>query len=91
VELILELLCEIIVGVVNVLSEKDIVYSIYEVCMTVIKVYVKNNANRVAIDSDDECPQDLILLLKLMSYLLSKTFIEETGNLTKKKNAEDKF
>lgn len=74
VELILELVCEIVSNIANVSSEKAIRTAILECCFSVIRIYVKNNSNRVSLDTanQDSDPVDLILILKLINHLTSK-------------------
>ncbi|XP_059607910.1 exportin-4-like [Phlebotomus argentipes] len=80
VEIVLELLCKV-VQATFFLNPED-TQKIYEVCMGVLQVYVKHNSNRFSLDvtSDEDNLQDLLLLLKLMNYLLSKNFFELTDS-----------
>ncbi|XP_062563749.1 exportin-4-like [Armigeres subalbatus] len=74
VELILELVCEIVSNIANVSTEKVIRTAILECCFSVIRIYVKNNSNRVSLvtTNEDSDPVDLILVLKLINHLTSK-------------------
>ncbi|EDS27103.1 exportin [Culex quinquefasciatus] len=79
VELILELVCEIVANIGNASSEKVIRTAVHECCFSVIRVYVKNNSNRVSLDTakNDSDPLDLILILKLLNYLTSKSLFAD--------------
>ncbi|KAL1394790.1 hypothetical protein pipiens_011705 [Culex pipiens pipiens] len=79
VELILELVCEIVANIGNASSEKAIRTAVHECCFSVIRVYVKNNSNRVSLDTakNDSDPLDLILILKLLNYLTSKSLFAD--------------
>lgn len=80
VELILELVCEIVYNIGNGSTEKAIRVAIHECCFSVVRIFVKNNSNKVLAKTmnDESDPQDLILILKLMYYLTSKpTFSED--------------
>lgn len=61
-------------NIANVSSEKAIRTAILECCFSVIRIYVKNNSNRVSLDTanQDSDPVDLILILKLINHLTSK-------------------
>lgn len=76
VELILELMCEIVSNIANASPEKVIRTAILECCFSVIRVYVKNNSNRVSLDTDTD-PVDLILVLKLINNLTSKLLFSD--------------
>lgn len=78
VEMVLELLCKVVQA--TFFLYPDDTQKIYEVCMGVLQVYVKHNTNRFSIDvtNEEDNLQDLLLLLKLMNYLLSKNFFEFT-------------
>lgn len=78
IELILELLCDIISYIVNIVEEQHIRQTIYECCIAVIRVYVKHNANRISkmMDNDDDYAQDILLLLNIFKYLLLQSIME---------------
>lgn len=78
IELILELLCDIISYIVNIVEEQMIRQTIYECCISVIRIYVKHNANRISkmVENDDDYVQDILLLLNIFKYLLLQSIIE---------------
>ncbi|XP_055593707.1 exportin-4-like [Uranotaenia lowii] len=79
VDLILELVCEIVSSIGNASSDKMIRTAVHECCFAVIRIYVKNNSNRVSLDATDtdNVPQDLILVLKLLSHLTTKSMFTD--------------
>ncbi|XP_055625763.1 exportin-4-like isoform X3 [Toxorhynchites rutilus septentrionalis] len=79
VELILELVCEIVYNIGNASTEKAIRTAVYECCFSVIRIFVKNNSDRVSLEkaNTESDPQDLILILKLMNHLTSKSLFGE--------------
>ncbi|XP_058826827.1 exportin-4-like [Topomyia yanbarensis] len=84
VELILELVCEIVSVIGNVTSEQVIRTAVHDCCFSVIRIYVKNNSNRVSLGAanTDSDPVDLILILKLLNYLTSKPLFTDDLLLT---------
>uniref|UniRef100_A0A7G3ART2 Exportin-4 n=1 Tax=Lutzomyia longipalpis TaxID=7200 RepID=A0A7G3ART2_LUTLO len=78
VEIVLEVLCKVVESTFFLNSEDT--QKVHEVCLGVLQVYVKHNTNRFSLDvtNDDDNLRDLQLLLKLMNYILSKTFFDFT-------------
>ncbi|XP_055531872.1 exportin-4-like [Wyeomyia smithii] len=89
VELILELVCEVVATIGNVTSEQAIRTAVHECCFSVIRIYVKNNSNRVSLGAanTDSDPLDLILILKMINHLTSKPLF--TDDLLFSGSAED--
>lgn len=56
---------------------------LYEVCLTLLQVYSKNNLGRKRLDvaAEEDQYQDLLLIMELLTNLLSKEFIDfsDTG------------
>lgn len=56
---------------------------LYEVCLTLLQVYSKNNLGRKRLDvaGEEDQYQDLLLIMELLTNLLSKEFIDfsDTG------------
>lgn len=56
---------------------------LYEVCLTLLQVYSKNNLGRKRADvaAEEDQYQDLLLIMELLTNLLSKEFIDfsDTG------------
>ncbi|GAB0097174.1 LOW QUALITY PROTEIN: exportin-4 [Sergentomyia squamirostris] len=76
VEIVLELLCKVVSGTFFLDPEKT--QKVFEICLGVLRVYIKHNTNRfsLAVTNEDDNLQDLLLILKLMNVLLSKNFFE---------------
>lgn len=59
---------------------------LYEVCLTLLQVYSKNNLGRKRLDvaAEEDQYQDLLLIMELLTNLLSKEFIDfsDTGTNT---------
>lgn len=59
---------------------------LYEVCLTLLQVYSKNNLGRKRLDvaAEEDQYQDLLLIMELLTNLLSKEFIDfsDTGKST---------
>lgn len=59
---------------------------LYEVCLTLLQVYSKNNLGRKRLDvaAEEDQYQDLLLIMELLTNLLSKEFIDfsDTGMST---------
>ena len=58
--------------------------NLYEACLTLLRVYSKNNVGRQRVDvtvEEEEQYQDLLLIMELLTNLLSKEFIDfsDTG------------
>lgn len=56
---------------------------LYEVCLTLLQVYSKNNVGHKRLDvaAEEDQYQDLLLIMELLTNLLSKEFIDfsDTG------------
>lgn len=85
VELLLELLCETVLNIDYSSDSADVTLKtgIYQCCMSIIGVWVSANANKISteIKTYDDCPEDILLILKLLTCLLSKTLIDDDGKL----------
>lgn len=77
VNLVLQLLCE----AAQNMSFYDEQYILNEPCLSVIRVYVKYNSNRICTEktAEEDSLQDLMLLLQLMNHLLARQFLEDEG------------
>lgn len=58
--------------------------NLYEACLTLLRVYSRNNVGRQRADApaeEEEQYQDLLLIMELLTNLLSKEFIDfsDTG------------
>lgn len=83
VELLLELLCETVVNIdyASDATDGSLKQGIYQCCLSIIRVWVSANANKISteIKTYDDCPEDILLILKLLTCLLSKTLIDDDG------------
>lgn len=81
VELVLQLLCETVINIdyTSGHTNGSIMVGIYECCTAIIKVWTSNNGTRVVAESRDyqDCPEDILLIFKLLHCLLSKHLIDD--------------
>uniref|UniRef100_A0A336M8C7 Exportin-4 n=1 Tax=Culicoides sonorensis TaxID=179676 RepID=A0A336M8C7_CULSO len=81
VELVLKLLCETVLNIDYASDEANssLKTGIYQCCLAIIRVWVSANANKISteIKTYDDCPEDILLILKLLTCLLSKTLIDD--------------
>ncbi|XP_063703188.1 exportin-4-like [Culicoides brevitarsis] len=84
VELLLELLCETVLNIDYASDTADVSLKtgIYNCCMSIIRVWVSVNANKISTEMKDydDCPEDILLILKLLTCLLSKTLIDDDAD-----------
>lgn len=68
---------------------------LYEVCLTLLQVYSKNNLGRKRLDvaAEEDQYQDLLLIMELLTNLLSKEFIDfsDTGTSTQSLSRQKEF
>ncbi|KAB0391987.1 hypothetical protein E2I00_015971 [Balaenoptera physalus] len=86
VNLIIEVFVEVAHKQICYLGESKAM-NLYEACLTLLRVYSKNNVGRQRVDvtvEEEEQYQDLLLIMELLTNLLSKEFIDfsDTGEHT---------
>lgn len=86
VELILSLLCETVINIDYISGQADasLKTGIYECCISIIRVWIACNSNKISLEvkTFDDCPEDILLVFKLLNCLLSKTLIEDDSKYT---------
>ncbi|XP_062861651.1 exportin-4 [Trichomycterus rosablanca] len=77
VNLIIEVFVEVAHKQICYLGESKSM-KLYEVCLTLLQVYSKNNLGRKRLDvaAEEDQYQDLLLIMELLTNLLSKEFID---------------
>ncbi|KAJ8785682.1 hypothetical protein J1605_007279 [Eschrichtius robustus] len=78
VNLIIEVFVEVAHKQICYLGESKAM-NLYEACLTLLRVYSKNNVGRQRVDvtvEEEEQYQDLLLIMELLTNLLSKEFID---------------
>lgn len=74
---IFQLLCAVVQNLSFLQTHK-----VYDICINVIRSYVKHNGARITLETtaEDESLEDLLLLLNLLNCLLSKNYFDIDGN-----------
>lgn len=88
---VLEFYVDVVDAQISFLEENDVV-RLYEACMALVQTYGKCNLGKVSIEASAEEEQlnDLLLLMKLLTNVLSKDFLDFcSGGKTPKLSAAD--